>query len=137
MQGRAREAARLFPQKVNVVAALSLAGIGFDRTVIRMFADPSVKHNTFELHATGEFGEIRLDLRNNLPRKPEDRTPSRYECDQGHPQTTRECDHRLVTESAGRRLGDKFARLSSRKRRAVVKFLNGLVLFSVWRLVYS
>jgi aspartate dehydrogenase len=64
-EGRAREAARLFPQNVNVVAALSLAGIGFDRTAIRMFADPAVKHNTFELYATGEFGEIKLELKNN------------------------------------------------------------------------
>lgn len=64
-EGRAREAASLFPQNVNVVAALSLAGIGFDRTVIKMFADPRVKHNTFELYASGEFGEIRLDLKNN------------------------------------------------------------------------
>ena len=64
-EGRAREAVKLFSKNVNVVAALSLAGIGFDRTIIRMFADPSVKHNTFELHATGEFGEIRVDIKNN------------------------------------------------------------------------
>jgi aspartate dehydrogenase len=63
-EGRAREAAKLFPQNVNVVAALSLAGVGFDRTVIKMYSDPSVKHNTFELHATGEFGELKLDLKN-------------------------------------------------------------------------
>jgi aspartate dehydrogenase len=64
-EGRAREAARLYPQNVNVVAALSLAGIGFDKTTIRMFADPTVKQNTFELNASGEFGEIRLELKNN------------------------------------------------------------------------
>lgn len=64
-EGPAREASRLFPQNVNVVAALSLAGVGFDRTVIKMYADPSVKHNTFELHASGEFGEVSLNLKNN------------------------------------------------------------------------
>jgi aspartate dehydrogenase len=63
-EGRAREAARLFPQNINVVAALSLAGIGFDRTNIKMYADPLVKHNTFELVARGEFGEIKLELKN-------------------------------------------------------------------------
>jgi aspartate dehydrogenase len=63
-EGGARDAARLFPQNVNVVAALSLAGVGFDKTVIRMYADPSLKHNTFELHASGEFGELRLELKN-------------------------------------------------------------------------
>jgi len=64
-EGPAREAAGLFPKNVNVVAALSLAGVGFDKTTIRMFADPAVKHNTFELHAAGEFGEIRLEIKNN------------------------------------------------------------------------
>lgn len=63
-EGGARDAARLFPKNVNVVAALSLAGVGFDRTVIRMYADPSLQHNTFELHVSGEFGELRLELKN-------------------------------------------------------------------------
>ncbi|HET9530465.1 MAG TPA: aspartate dehydrogenase domain-containing protein, partial [Blastocatellia bacterium] len=43
----------------------SLAGVGFDRTTIKMYADPSVKHNTFELRASGEFGEVSLNLKNN------------------------------------------------------------------------
>lgn len=63
-EGRAREAARLFPQNVNVSAALSLAGIGFDRTQIKMYADPLARHNTFELIARGDFGEMRLELKN-------------------------------------------------------------------------
>ncbi len=63
-EGQAREAARLFPQNVNVSAALSLGGIGLDRTNIRMYADPSVKHNTFELVAHGDFGELKLELKN-------------------------------------------------------------------------
>ncbi len=63
-EGRAREAVRLFPQNVNVVAALSLAGIGFDRTSIKMYADPLIEHNTFELVARGEFGEIIMEIKN-------------------------------------------------------------------------
>jgi aspartate dehydrogenase len=63
-EGRVREAAALFPQNVNVASALSLAGIGFDRTMIRICADPTIRHNTFELHARGEFGELRLELKN-------------------------------------------------------------------------
>lgn len=63
-EGRARDAARAFPQNVNVAAALSLAGIGFDRTKIKMFADPDVTHNTFELVARGDFGEVKLELKN-------------------------------------------------------------------------
>lgn len=63
-EGGAREAVRLFPQNVNVVVALSLAGVGFDRTRVRMFVDPLVKHNTHELLIRGEFGEMRLELKN-------------------------------------------------------------------------
>jgi aspartate dehydrogenase len=64
-EGPAGDAVRAFPQNVNVLAALSLAGIGFDRTSVKMCVDPTVKQNTFELLARGEFGEIRLELKNN------------------------------------------------------------------------
>jgi len=63
-EGRVRKAAGLFPQNVNVASALSLAGIGFDRTIIRICADPTIKHNMFELHARGDFGELKLELKN-------------------------------------------------------------------------
>src|SRR5262249_4997048 len=43
--GTAREAAAGFPANVNVVAALSLAGIGPDRTIIEIWADPGVTRN--------------------------------------------------------------------------------------------
>jgi aspartate dehydrogenase len=36
----------LFPAKVNVAAALSLAGIGADRTQLEIWADPQVDRNT-------------------------------------------------------------------------------------------
>lgn len=62
--GFAREAAELFPQNVNVVASLSLAGVGFDRTTIKMYADPTITHNTFELYARGDFGEVKVELKN-------------------------------------------------------------------------
>ena len=43
--GTAREGARGFPTNVNVAAALSLAGIGPDRTHLEIWADPSVTRN--------------------------------------------------------------------------------------------
>jgi aspartate dehydrogenase len=70
-EGRAREAISAFPQNVNVLAALSLAGIGFDRTAVKMYVDPTVKHNTFELNSQGEFGELKVELRNRpYPQNP-------------------------------------------------------------------
>lgn len=62
--GKAREAVIAFPQNVNVLAALSLAGIGFDRTEVKMFVDPCTTHNTFHLSSRGEFGEVKLTLKN-------------------------------------------------------------------------
>lgn len=63
-EGMAREATRAFPQNVNVLATLSLAGIGFERTRVKMYVDSTVKHNTFELISRGEFGELKLELKN-------------------------------------------------------------------------
>ncbi|WP_248926935.1 aspartate dehydrogenase [Paenibacillus hamazuiensis] len=70
-EGAARDAARLFPESVNVSAALSLAGIGFDRTKVKVFADPGINHNTHEIEAKGKFGQIKLQIRNT----PSDRNP--------------------------------------------------------------
>ncbi len=41
-QGSARDAAAAFPRHFNVAVALSIAGIGFDRTEIEVWADPAV-----------------------------------------------------------------------------------------------
>lgn len=63
-EGAAREAVRLFPANVNVAAALSLAGVGFDRTFVRIVADPAVTRNTHEVSAKGWFGELRFTIMN-------------------------------------------------------------------------
>ena len=44
--GSAREAIAGFPANVNVAVALSLAGIGPDRTQVEIWADPGVTRNT-------------------------------------------------------------------------------------------
>lgn len=62
--GPAREAVRLFPANVNVVAMVSLAGVGFDRTEVAVIADPQVIHNTHEVRATGPFGSIEVRIQN-------------------------------------------------------------------------
>ena len=46
-----RAAAALFPANVNVAAALSLAGIGPDRTQYEVWADPTVERNTHVVRA--------------------------------------------------------------------------------------
>lgn len=63
-QGSARDAVRHFPANVNVAAALSLAGLGFDRTRVEIVADPSLKRNTHLVVARGAFGELRCEVAN-------------------------------------------------------------------------
>ena len=65
-EGAAAEAVRAFPANVNVAAVLSLAGIGVDRTKVRIVADPQATTNRHEIVATGSFGEIRIMV-DNVP----------------------------------------------------------------------
>jgi aspartate dehydrogenase len=62
-EGPAREAVQRFPQNVNVAAAVSLAGIGFDRTRVRVVADPAATGNRHHIEARGAFGELTFEAR--------------------------------------------------------------------------
>jgi aspartate dehydrogenase len=63
-EGTAREACRAFPANVNVVAAVSLAGLGPDRTCIRIHADPWIDRNRHTVTAEGAFGRLRIEIEN-------------------------------------------------------------------------
>ncbi|MCD6512961.1 MAG: aspartate dehydrogenase [Thermoplasmata archaeon] len=65
-EGNAREAVKQFPKNINVAACLSLAGIGFDRTKVKIVADPVVKFNSHKVLAHGKFGRLRAEVE-NLP----------------------------------------------------------------------
>ena len=47
--GTAAEAAKGFPANVNVAATLSFAGIGPDKTLVELWADPNAEGNTHEV----------------------------------------------------------------------------------------
>jgi aspartate dehydrogenase len=63
-EGSATEAVKLFPANVNVAAVLSLAGIGADKTTVRIVVDPHATTNQHEIMATGSFGDIRIIVNN-------------------------------------------------------------------------
>ena len=62
--GSAREGALRFPESINVVAAVSLAGLGFDGTTVRVVADPSVTRNIQRVEARGAFGQLQFEIQN-------------------------------------------------------------------------
>ena len=63
-EGSAREGVPLFPQNVNIAAVLSLAGVGFDRTRLRVVADPALKDNTHTIRVRGASGRFTVVLEN-------------------------------------------------------------------------
>jgi aspartate dehydrogenase len=63
-EGTAREGVPHFPANVNIAAVLSMAGIGFDRTRLKVVADPALRHNTHYIDIRGRTGNISIRLEN-------------------------------------------------------------------------
>ncbi|MGZ5118479.1 MAG: aspartate dehydrogenase domain-containing protein, partial [Burkholderiales bacterium] len=63
-EGTARDGVPLFPANVNIAAVLSMAGIGFDRTRLKVLADPALKHNTHVIEIRGKTGNISIKVEN-------------------------------------------------------------------------
>jgi aspartate dehydrogenase len=72
-EGTAHEACRGFPTNVNVSAALSLAGIGPDRTRVRIIAAPGQAFNQHRVEVVGEFGRLSIEIQ-NVPSRSNPRT---------------------------------------------------------------
>ncbi|MEM7024186.1 MAG: aspartate dehydrogenase [Pseudomonadota bacterium] len=71
--GSAREGARGFPANVNVAAALSLAGIGPDRTRLEVWADPTVTRNTHRIVVEADSARFEMMIE-NIPSEANPRT---------------------------------------------------------------
>ena len=65
-EGSAVDAVKRFPKNVNVCAALSLAGVGPEKTRVRIVVDPGIDRNIHEVTVHGEFGELYTKT-SNLP----------------------------------------------------------------------
>src|SRR5437870_1510270 len=63
-EGPATEACRAFPANVNVLAALSLAGIGPELTRIKIYAVPGLARNVHRVTIQGEFGRLTVEIEN-------------------------------------------------------------------------
>lgn len=65
-RGSAQAARRGFPANVNVAVALSLAGIGVERTQVEVWADPTVTRNTHSIQVEADSATFSMTIE-NLP----------------------------------------------------------------------
>jgi len=63
-EGTARDAAKGFPANLNVAVALSLAGIGPDRTRVEIWADPTVTRNTHRIEVDSDSARFSMTIEN-------------------------------------------------------------------------
>ena len=77
-EGSAREGVPHFPANVNIAAVLSMAGIGFDRTRLKVVADPALKFNTHFIVIKGRTG--RVDIKFESVAMPENPRTSMLAC---------------------------------------------------------
>ena len=63
-EGPATLAVKAFPANVNVVAAVSLASVGPEKTRIRIYAVPGQARNQHRVTVEGEFGRLIVEIEN-------------------------------------------------------------------------
>ncbi|MCV0409393.1 aspartate dehydrogenase [Nitrosopumilus sp.] len=63
-EGTAKEAVSMFPANINVAALLSLCGIGSEKTIVKIIADPNTDKNTHHIEAKGKFGKMTFTIEN-------------------------------------------------------------------------
>jgi aspartate dehydrogenase len=61
-EGTAREAAAAYPKNANVSVAIGLAGIGLDRTRVRLVSSRQVRDPLGVIEAEGGFGRFRFEI---------------------------------------------------------------------------
>lgn len=72
-EGNALDAAAGFPANVNVAAALALAGIGPQRTTVRIWCDPGVDRNIHTIRVEAEAARLTMTVE-NVPSESNPRT---------------------------------------------------------------
>ncbi len=61
-EGSAREAALNYPQNANVAATLAFFGAGFEKTRVRLIADPEAARNTHEILLRSTCADIEIRI---------------------------------------------------------------------------
>jgi aspartate dehydrogenase len=63
-KGTPREAAIGFPANLNVAVALSLAGIGADKTTLEIWADPALERNVHRIEVDSDSATFSMSIEN-------------------------------------------------------------------------
>jgi len=63
-EGNARDAAKGFPANLNVVVALALAGVGPEKTLLEIWADPTVTRNTHSINVDSDSARFTMTIEN-------------------------------------------------------------------------
>jgi len=71
--GTVREGAKLYPQNVNISASVALAGIGLDKTNLKIISDSSINTHIISINAKGDFGEFNFE-ENVIPSEENEKT---------------------------------------------------------------
>ena len=64
-EGPTREACKRFPRNVNVHASVAIAGLGFDKTVSKIVADPGVNTMSHEISVRGRGLQWRIEVQSS------------------------------------------------------------------------
>lgn len=62
--GSAKDAIQQFPKNINVSIILSMAGVGLEKTNVKIIADPEMTKNRHEIKISGTFGEATFAVTN-------------------------------------------------------------------------
>ena len=62
--GSARDAAAGFPANLNVAAALAMAGIGPERTLVEVWIDPTVRRNVHHIEVKADAADFSMTIEN-------------------------------------------------------------------------
>jgi aspartate dehydrogenase len=64
--GNAIDAIKEFPSNINISALVSLAGIGFENTRVKVVLDPKIINNQHEINVKWKFGSFQIKV-DNMP----------------------------------------------------------------------